>query len=160
MPSFTAEYIGVIHSPFTRLEDMPIQPVGAQDATGTVVVDEQYAPGLKDLDGFSHLHLLYHFHRAGRVELAVVPYLDTTKRGVFATRSPLRPVQIGLSLVELISIDGNRLAIRGVDVLDGTPLLDIKPFIPHFDNRPDARSGWMQAPQAKVEKQRSDDRFA
>ncbi|MBN2082857.1 tRNA (N6-threonylcarbamoyladenosine(37)-N6)-methyltransferase TrmO [bacterium] len=160
MPSFVAEYIGVIHSPFTRLEDMPIQPVGAKDATGTVVVDEQYAPGLKDLDGFSHLHLLYHFHRADRVELTVVPYLDTTKRGVFATRSPLRPVHIGLSLVELTAIDGNRLSIRGVDVLDGTPLLDIKPFIPHFDNRPDARSGWMKAPRDKVERQRSDDRFA
>ncbi len=160
MPGFAAEYIGVIHSPFTRPEDMPIQPVGARDVEGEVVVDEQYAPGLRDLGGFSHIHLLYCFHRADRTELQVVPYLDSELRGVFATRSPLRPARLGLSVVQLLEVDGNRLRVRGVDVLDGTPLLDIKPYIPQFDNRPEATSGWMKSAQTEVERQRSDDRFA
>jgi tRNA-Thr(GGU) m(6)t(6)A37 methyltransferase TsaA len=154
------EIIGTIHSPFTTLENMPIQPSGAGDVEGEVVLDEKYAEGLKDLDGFSHIYLIFHFHKVRRTELSVVPYMDTVKRGVFATRSPLRPSHIGLSIVELVSVDGNRLKVRGLDILDGTPLLDIKPFIPNFDNRENARSGWQKASKDEINRKRSDDRFA
>jgi tRNA-Thr(GGU) m(6)t(6)A37 methyltransferase TsaA len=159
MQHYSTEYIGVIHSPFTRLEDMPIQPVGARSVEGEVVVDERFAPGLQDLGGFSHIHLLYCFHLAARVELTVVPFMDSVVHGVFATRSPLRPVRLGLSVVELIAVEGNRLRVRGLDVLDGTPLLDIKPFIPQFDNRPGASSGWMKSTPDEVQRKRSDQRF-
>jgi tRNA-Thr(GGU) m(6)t(6)A37 methyltransferase TsaA len=159
MQAYSAEYIGVIHTPFTSLRDMPIQPVGARDVEGEVVVEERFAPGLKDLDGFSHIYLLYFFHAANRIELEVVPFMDSARHGVFATRSPLRPAHLGLSVVELLAVDGNRLRVRGVDILDGTPLLDIKPYIPQFDHRPEATSGWMKASQEEVERRRADERF-
>ncbi|HDS30910.1 MAG TPA: tRNA (N6-threonylcarbamoyladenosine(37)-N6)-methyltransferase TrmO [Firmicutes bacterium] len=153
------ESIGTIHSPFTSLENMPIQPSRAGHVEGEVIIDEQFAEGLKDLDMFSHIYLIYFLHKASRTELLVVPYMDTVKRGVFATRSPLRPSHIGLSIVELISVDGNRLKVRGLDILDGTPLLDIKPFVPRFDNREDAKSGWLKASPDEIEQKRSHDRF-
>ncbi len=151
--------IGVIHSPFTKLDGMPIQSAGARGVEGTVELNREYADGLKDLDGFSHIYLLYWFHRAQRTELAVVPFLDTEKRGVFATRSPLRPAHIGLSIVELLRVDGPILTVRGVDILDGTPLLDIKPYVPEFDHRPDATSGWLQKAKGKPADARADTRF-
>ena len=122
------EPIGSICTPFTDLRDMPIQPKGAADIVGTVRLENRYAAGLADLDGFSHLYLLYLFHEARRMELTVVPFMDTVERGVFSTRSPLRPNHIGLSIVELIGVDGNELKVKGIDVLDGTPLLDVKPL--------------------------------
>ena len=154
------ENIGIIHSPFKELENMPIQSVGAQGAEGEVVVDERFAEGLRDLDGFSHIYLIYHFHKATRIELRVVPYMDTERRGVFATRSPLRPAHIGISTVELLTVSGNVLVVRGVDVLDGTPLIDIKPYIPRFDCWQNATSGWMKASRFDIERRRSDNRFA
>jgi len=159
MQAYSVEYIGVIHSPFTHLQDMPIQPVGARTVEGEVVVEERFAPGLKDLDGFSHIYLIYCFHEARRTELEVVPFMDSAVHGVFATRSPLRPAHLGLSVVELLAVDGNRLRVRGLDILDGTPLIDIKPFIPQFDNRLEATSGWMQATRDEVERRRADERF-
>ncbi len=151
--------IGVVRSPFTRLEQMPIQPAGAQDVEGELVVRECYAPGLKDLELFSHIYLLYLFHRAPRTELLVVPYMNTVERGVFATRSPLRPSRIGLSIVRLVSVEGSRVRVRGVDILDGTPLVDIKPYIPQFDHQADASAGWMEASREEVARKRSDSRF-
>ncbi len=151
--------IGTIHSPYTRIENMPIQPRGARDVEGSVHVREEFAEGLRDLDGFSHIYLLYHFHKAGEPRLTVVPFLDTTPRGVFATRSPLRPNPIGISIVEVVRIEGATIVIKGVDILDGTPLLDIKPYIPAFDAVEHAASGWMTARPEDVEKTRSDDRF-
>lgn len=151
--------IGTIHTPFHRLEDMPIQPKGAVGVPGTVIVDEAYQAGLADLDGFSHIYLLYHFHQARRVELTVVPFLDTAPRGVFATRSPLRPNHIGLSIVELMMIEDNRLTVRNIDILDGTPLLDIKPYIVAFDRVEQSRSGWLQADEVDIREKRSDGRF-
>jgi tRNA-Thr(GGU) m(6)t(6)A37 methyltransferase TsaA len=151
--------IGIIHSPFTDLRNMPIQPKGARDIEGTVVVRKQYAAGLKDLAGFSHIYLLYEFHKATRTALKVTPFMDYVKRGVFATRSPLRPSRIGLSIVELISIKGNVLNIRGCDILDDTPLLDIKPYIPQFDHQTRATSGWLKATKREIKTKRSDDRF-
>ncbi len=155
--TFTA--IGTIYSQYSRLEDMPIQPGGAKQSEGKIEVYPQYAAGLKDLAGFSHIYLLYHFHHARRTELVVTPFMDTSPRGVFATRSPLRPNHIGISIVELVAIDGCSLRVCGIDILDKTPLLDIKPYIKNFDAVADSRSGWMKASSEEVASKRSDDRF-
>ena len=154
------EPIGVIKSPFKTLENMPVQPKGAAGTEGEVLVDLKYVEGLADLDGFSHIYLIYCFHRAVRIQLKVIPFMDDKLRGVFSTRSPLRPNHIGLSIVELLSVKENSLIVRGVDVLDGTPLLDIKPYIDVFDRVAQSRSGWLTAEEHEVAKKRSDSRFA
>ena len=151
--------IGVIRTPFTTLDDMPIQPTGAQDVAGEIRLHEQYAEGLQDLDGFSHIHLLYHFHRNSGYSLKVVPFMDNKERGLFSTRAPRRPNLIGLSVVRLEAIDGLVLHVRGIDVLDGTPLLDIKPYVTKFDAAPADRFGWLDRNADKAETLRSDKRF-
>ena len=151
--------IGIVHSPFTELEDMPIQPKGAAGIKGTVEVFESFTEGLKDLDGFSHIILLYHFHRSHGFNLTVVPFLDTEPRGLFSTRAPKRPNPIGLSIVRLDKIEGGVLHIRNVDILDGTPLLDIKPYVPEFDAPAADRTGWLEKVKKTVSNRRSDDRF-
>jgi tRNA-Thr(GGU) m(6)t(6)A37 methyltransferase TsaA len=155
----TIKPIGVIHSGFYSIEDMPIQPGGSTDTTGHIIVDQDYLAGLQDLDGFSHVYLIYSFHEAKRTELTVTPFMDDQPRGVFSTRSPLRPNHIGLSVVRLKSIAGNKIFIEGIDVLDGTPLLDIKPYIKEFDAVKESTSGWLQASAEEVSKKRSDNRF-
>ncbi len=152
--------IGSIHSPFTDLKDMPIQPTGQASAPGTVEVLPEFAAGLKDLEGFSHVILLYHLHKVRRVDLTVTPFLGSEPRGVFATRAPTRPNPIGLSIVELVRIEGNRLYLGNVDILDGTPLLDIKPYVPEFDQPAEARAGWLEGLRGKVRSVKSDDRFS
>jgi tRNA-Thr(GGU) m(6)t(6)A37 methyltransferase TsaA len=142
MQHFTLHAIGIIHSPFTSPSEVPIQ-AARSEAIGRVEVFPEYGPGLRDLDGFSHVVLVYWFHRAGDVSLAVRPFLDDQPHGLFATRYPARPNPIGLSVVELVRVDECTLHVRAVDVLDGTPLLDIKPFVPAFDHRPGARVGWL-----------------
>ena len=117
--------IGVIHSPFESVEGMPIQPCGAEGVEGTVEVFPEFAEGLKDLDGFSHVILLYHFHRSVGFTLVVTPFMDTESRGVFATRAPKRPNPIALSVVRLMRRDNSILHVQNVDVLNETPLLDI-----------------------------------
>jgi len=159
VPSIHLQPIGVIRTPFKMLENMPIQPKGAADVIGTVEVHPELAAGLKDLDGFSHVYLLYHFHRAAKTTLVVKPFLDQTARGVFATRAPVRPNHLGLSVVELLSVKDNVLTVRGIDVLDGTPLLDIKPYVEQFDHPAHSRSGWMAASDSDIQGQRSDQRF-
>jgi tRNA-Thr(GGU) m(6)t(6)A37 methyltransferase TsaA len=151
--------IGTIHTPFKVLEDMPIQPKGAAETIGTVELEEQYMQGLADLEGFSHIYLLYEFHMARRTELTVIPFMDTQPRGVFATRSPLRPNHIGISIVQLIGVEKNIVTVRGIDILNGSPLLDIKPYIAAFDAVQDSRSGWMQGSDEDVITKRSDRRF-
>ena len=151
--------IGIIHSPFTDLVDMPIQPNSTESASGTVDILPEYAEGLHDLDGFSHIILLYHLHQAGKPRLQVIPFLDSKPHGVFATRAPVRPNPIGLSVVELISIQGNQLTVAGLDILDGTPLLDIKPYIPTFDERFEYRIGWLERSAGDSSTTLSDDRF-
>ena len=151
--------IGIIHTPFQSLENMPIQPKGASEVAGEVILDPMYSDGLADLEGFSHCYLIYFFHRARAVKMSVVPFMDTARRGIFATRSPLRPNHIGLSIVELVGVENNRLIIRGVDMLDNTPLLDIKPYIEAFDNVMSSRSGWFKATENEVAAKRSDSRF-
>jgi len=152
------EPIGVIHTPFTEPKGSPIQPVSANCAAGVVELFPEFAAGLRDLAGFSHILLIYHFHRARPYALSVVPFLDTQPRGLFATRAPNRPSPIGISLVGLERIDGCRLHVANIDVLDGTPLLDIKPHVPDFDCAPGARTGWMAA--ASARRTVADDRFS
>jgi len=152
--------IGIIHSPHTTPEGMPIQPTGAKGITGTVEVFETFAPGLKDLNGFSHIILLYYFHRSNGYKLEIVPFLDDKPHGVFSTRAPKRPNSIGLSIVKLNKIKNGILYIENIDVLDETPLLDIKPYVPDFDGQTGVRTGWMQDVQKKtVAKKKSDNRF-
>jgi len=140
---FAMRPVGVIHSPFTDRSQTPTQSWRSQ-AVGQVEVYPEFVKGLKDVEEFSHLYLLFAFHRSTGYSLRVIPYRDTQLRGLFATRSPNRPNPIGLSLVRLLSRDNNVLHIEGVDVLDGTPLLDIKPFIPDFDLVTDFRRGWSE----------------
>lgn len=151
--------IGTIRTPFKTLAGMPIQPLGARRARGRVELAAEYQAGLKDLRGFSHVILLYHFHRSRGYELEVTPFLDSRRRGLFATRAPKRPNAIGLSVVRLISIKGHTLIVEGVDMLDGTPLLDIKPHVPAFDHVRSVRIGWLKEARAKARRQKSDDRF-
>jgi tRNA (adenine37-N6)-methyltransferase len=153
------EPIGIIHTPFLELEGMPIQPAGAAGVRGTVEVFEEFRAGLKDLEGFSHIILFYFFHRSKGFKLEVIPFLDNVSRGVFATRAPKRPNPIGISVVRLDTIENSVLHVKDVDILDGTPLLDIKPYVPEFDNRQGARTGWLEHAGSKVSKQKSDDRF-
>ncbi len=139
---FTYKAIGIIHSCFNEQSSTPIQGVFS-DATGTIEIFPEYAEGLKDIEGFSHIFLIYHFHRALEHSLVQKPFLDGSRgRGIFATRHFNRPNHIGLSLVELTGVKGNVLEISGVDILDGTPLLDIKPYVRQFDIRDNVRSGW------------------
>jgi tRNA (adenine37-N6)-methyltransferase len=126
---------------------------------GTVEVFEAYRPGLKDLDGFSHIILLYHFHRSHGFNLHVVPFMDSELRGLFATRAPKRPNPIGLSVVQLDRVETGVLQIQNVDMLDGTPLLDIKPYVPEFDPQAEVRTGWLERARKTVSSRKSDDRF-
>lgn len=159
MNSIQFKQIGIIHSPHKDIKGMPVQPSSAEGIKGTVEVYENYAEGLKDIDGFSHIILLYHLHKVEKSELIVTPFLDTAPRGVFATRAPTRPNPIGLSIVRLKSIEGNVLHIENIDILDGTPLLDIKPYIKEFDHNENVRTGWMKAARGEIESKRSDNRF-
>jgi len=138
---FTMKPIGVIHSPFTDKRQTPIQASRSQ-AVGQVEVYPEFAEGLQDVEGFSHLILLYVFHRSSEYTLRVKPFLDDEWRGLFATRYPSRPNPLGLSVVHLLERHDNILEIEGVDVLDGTPLLDIKPYMPEFDVRTGVHTGW------------------
>jgi tRNA-Thr(GGU) m(6)t(6)A37 methyltransferase TsaA len=153
------EPIGVIRTPFKKLEQMPIQPNGAKSVIATIEIEKEFVPGLKDLEDFSHIYLIYYFHEAVRTELEVIPFMDTQERGVFSTRSPLRPSHMGLSITTVISIDDNIVTIKGIDVLDGTPLIDIKPYIPQFDGVNGVKTGWMNKSKSEVNTARSDDRF-
>ena len=157
-PTFRA--IGVIHSPFKDPRGMPIQPQGAKGIRGTIVINPQYSKGLKDIQGFSHIVLLYEFHLSKGYSLTVTPFLDTRSHGVFATRAPRRPTSIGMSIVRLLKVKGRKLHIANVDIVDGTPLLDIKPYVPAFDVRKVIRIGWLTKKKAKASAQKSDGRFS
>ncbi|MBN2028965.1 tRNA (N6-threonylcarbamoyladenosine(37)-N6)-methyltransferase TrmO [bacterium] len=151
--------IGIIHTPFRDLRGVPIQPAFDQRNQGTIELKKEYLDGLKDLDGFSHILIIYHFHLSKGYRLHVVPFLDTVLRGLFATRAPKRPNPIGISLVKLIKIEGSIVHIEDIDVVDGTPLLDIKPYIRQFDEVEDYRSGWLSGKIGRGNQVKSDDRF-
>ena len=145
--------IATIQSPFCNLENMPVQPRGAKDTYATIKFKEEYQEGLKDLKEFSHIYLIYYFHKVCKHELSVIPFNDET-------RTPVHPNQIGLSIVELVSVEKNIVTIKGINILDGTPLLDIKPYIENFDKIDGiTRSGWMKNSTYDIEKKRSDNRF-
>ncbi|RLG70733.1 MAG: tRNA (N6-threonylcarbamoyladenosine(37)-N6)-methyltransferase TrmO [Methanobacteriota archaeon] len=151
--------IGVIHSPFKEPRGTPIQPTAGKGVRGVIEVFPEYVEGLKDLEGFSHIILLYYFHLSRKTELRVKPFMDNKLRGVFSTRAPNRPNPIGVSVVRLLRVEGNRVHIQGLDIVDGTPLLDIKPYVPEFDMRKAEKVGWLEKNLGKLEKTRDDGRF-
>ena len=151
--------IGIVHSPFAELKGMPIQPSRAKGIAGTVEVFLEFQEGLKDLNGFSHIILLYHFHMVTGYSLQVVPFLDSELRGLFATRAPKRPNPIGLSVVRLKGVQGGVLSVLDLDILDGTPILDIKPYVTEFDERTNVNIGWLEEARKQERKALSDDRF-
>jgi len=152
--------IGVVRSAFAKPTDAPIQAAGAGGAEGTIEIFPEHAEGLADLAGFSHLIVLYRFHRITKTQLTVVPFLDTDAHGVFATRSPARPNALGLSVLRLLRVDGVRLHVQDVDMIDGTPVLDLKPFVPQFDHRSDVRIGWFEGKVGELQGRKADDRFS
>jgi len=154
------EPIGMIRTPFESPDGMPIQPVGDGAVEGRVELEEAYTDGVSDLDGFSHCILLYHFHASDETtSLAVEPFLDDEPRGVFSTRAPQRPNPIGLSVVEIESITAETMTVNGIDVVDRTPLLDIKPFVPDFDAPADVETGWLTASRETIGSTQADERF-
>ena len=160
MKEIVYEPIGTIHTPFEKLEGMPVQPSGAKGIEGWVEVDPRYEEALSDLDGFSHIFLIYHLHESSGYSLRVVPCLDTVKSGLFSTRAPRRPNAIGISVVRLKRVDGNRVYVMDVDMLDGTPLLDIKPCVREFDISEDIKIGWLEGKARRASNQKSDNRFS
>ena len=152
-------YIGRLSTPFSSVEGMPIQAAGAECAVGKATIEPAYVEGLKDLEGFSHIILIYHLDRIEGYALEVLPFLDVRKHGIFATRSPKRPNPIGISVVKLLSVAGNVLTFAGPDMLDGTPLLDIKPYVARFDRFSPEREGWFEGKSEKAATTKSDGRF-
>lgn len=150
--------IGVIHSPFKAALGTPIQPAYAEGAEGTVELLPEYVAGLADLEGFERIWLLSYLDRTREYRLKVVPFRDTELRGLFSTRSPSRPNPLGLSVVKLLEVKKNILRIAGVDLLDGTPLLDIKPYVPFFEAFPDSKAGWLE--KRRQDRRTDDGRFA
>jgi tRNA-Thr(GGU) m(6)t(6)A37 methyltransferase TsaA len=151
--------IGIIHTPFKEPKNVPIQAAASKGNQGTIEICSQYVEGLKDLDGFSHIILLYHFHLVNGCSLMVKPFLDDKLHGIFATRAPARPNKIGFSIVQLKKIEQNVLFIEDVDIVDGTPLLDIKPYVPKFDHREMVEIGWFSSKISKLSETRDDGRF-
>ena len=154
----TFKPIGVISTPFKTKEGMPIQPIGAIGVEGKIEISHEYEQALDDLDGFSHIILLFYFHQTKETKLKVVPFLDDKLHGVFSTRAPSRPNPIGLSVVKLIRREKNILFIENVDMISGTPLIDIKPYIPEVDNIDAKKIGWLEGKKNRFEKQLSDKR--
>jgi len=159
MDKITYQPIGIIHTPHKTPEGTPIQSIAALGISGTVEVHPQFSEGLLDLEGFSHIILLYHFDRVTRTKLIVKPFLDDAFHGVFATRAPVRPNPIGYSIVRLVKIDENIIYIEDVDILDGTPLLDIKPYVDSFDGRDSGKQGWLEKNMGDLTGKTDDGRF-
>ena len=151
--------IGIIHSPFKEIKGIPIQPSAAKGIEGKVEIFPEYAEGIDDIGNFSHIFLIYHLHLSRKYSLRVKPYMDDKERGVFATRAPSRPNPIGISVVELLEVDGNMLHIKNVDIVDGTPLLDIKPYVPEFDIHNVKKIGWLEKNVHKLPETKDDGRF-
>ena len=151
--------IGIIHSPFNEPKGVPIQSTSAKRIRGEVEIFQEYKEGLKDLDGFSHIILIYHFHLTKNFKLEVKPFMDNEFHGVFATRAPARPNPIGISIVHLIKIEDNILYIEDVDIVNGTPLLDVKPYVPQFDIKEVYKIGWLEKNVHKLKNAKDDGRF-
>lgn len=156
------EQIGTIYTPFKELHNMPVQPYGAKETLATIQLKDKYAQGLQDLESFSHIYLFYYFHKTQKYELNAIPFNDktNTSRGIFSTRTPLHPNNIGMSLVQLVEVTHNQVIVKGIDVLNETPLLDIKPYIENFDiiDTP-VKNGWANISKEEIFHKRSDSRF-
>jgi tRNA-Thr(GGU) m(6)t(6)A37 methyltransferase TsaA len=151
--------IGIVHTPYEEARGTPIQPRFGRGVKGTVEVYPEYAEGLADLDGFSHIILIYHLHCSSGYKLKVKPFLEDRKRGLFATRAPRRPNPIGISTVRLLRIEGRTLYVADLDILDGTPLLDIKPYVPAFEDDRDTEVGWLTGKLGPDDRPVADERF-
>jgi tRNA-Thr(GGU) m(6)t(6)A37 methyltransferase TsaA len=152
--------IGAIHSEFKEPKGTPIQTAASAGNKGTIEIFPEFIDGLQDLEGFSHIFLIYHFHLSKKTSLIVKPFMDDNDHGIFSVRAPSRPNPIGISIVRLDKIDGNILYIKDVDIVDGTPLLDIKPYVKEFDVRTDTRNGWLEQNVQNLKKTKADERFA
>jgi tRNA (adenine37-N6)-methyltransferase len=152
--------IGVIHTPFKETKGTPISSLAGYGVRGTIELFEEYAEGLKDIDGFSHLSLIYYMHLVQKVGLVGIPFMDDKPHGVFAMRSPLRPNHIGISVIKLLAVHNNILDIEDLDIIDGTPLLDIKPYLPEMDSRTECRTGWFASNIQKMFSIRDDGRYS
>lgn len=159
VPSIAYAPVAYLRTPFTSVRGMPIQPVGAQGVAGSIEMLPEFAGGLADIEGFSHLLVIYHLHESKGFALRVTPFLDTCEHGIFATRSPRRPNPIGISVLRLTGVSGNRLLVENVDMLDNTPVLDIKPYVPAFDVWDADRTGWFATVADNAAQCRADDRF-
>ncbi len=159
--SSTIEFqsIGIIHTEHMQASGTPIQPPAAENCQGRIILNPEFKIGLQDLDGFSHIILLYYLDRITTRKLLVKPFMDDTERGVFATRAPSRPNPIGLSVVKLISVQGNEIIFAGADMLNNTPLLDIKPYVPAFDPPSVEKIGWLQHNAERLQNSQDDGRF-
>lgn len=151
--------IGVIHSPFKEPKGTPIQPASAKGIKGEVEVFPEYTDGLKDIAGFSHIILIYHFHLVKKTTLIAKPFMDDKRHGIFSIRGPSRPNPIGISIVRLINVKNNILHVENLDIVEGTPLLDIKPYIPEFDKVRVTQYGWLKNNIDKLSKTKDDGRF-
>lgn len=151
--------IGIVHSPHRELSGMPVQPPSAVEFIGEIEILPEFTEGLLDIEGFSRLMIFYHLHKSTGPLLSAKPFLDTVPHGVFASRIPRRPNALGFSIVRLLSRKENILQIRDVDILDGTPVLDIKPYVPAFDSYPNEQSGWFTGKLDSISEKRSDERF-
>jgi tRNA-Thr(GGU) m(6)t(6)A37 methyltransferase TsaA len=160
MNEITYRPIGIIHSPFKEPEGTPIQAIAAKGVHGTIELFQEYTEGMEDLDGFSHVILIYHFHLAKGAALKVTPFMDDRTHGVFSTRAPGRPNPIGISVVELDKIEHNILYVKDLDIVEGTPLLDIKPYVPEFDTRVVKKKGWIEKNVNRLSTSKDDGRFS
>ncbi len=160
MKSIEYRQIGRVKSPIKQPQNAPIQPNGAGDVIAHIEISADYAAGLRDLEGFSHIIVIYHFHQHKPYKLVCKPFLDDSPHGIFAIRAPNRPNPIGLSVVRLRSVVDNVLEVAGADMIDGTPVLDIKPYVATFDAHPTATLGWLEQRAAASATHRSDDRFS
>ncbi len=151
--------IGIIHSPFKEPKNTPIQPAGAEGIEGRIEVFPEYSECLKDIEGFSHIIIIYHFHLVKNWKPLVKPYMDEEYHGVFATRAPARPNSIGLSVVNLVDVKNNILIVKDIDIVDKTPILDIKPYTPEFDIREVKKIGWLDKNIHKLPNSKDDGRF-
>lgn len=159
MEEIKIDPIGIINTPFKTRDGMPIQPSGADGVEGIIKIQDKYKEGLKDLDGFSHIILIYQFHLVKDYELSLIPFMDSIPHGVFSTRAPKRPNAIGFSVVKLNKVEDNLVYIENIDVLDETPLIDIKPLIPDVDFADVTKLGWLEGRSNKMGDKTSDKRF-
>ncbi len=157
--TFTNKPIGIIETPFNDLQGMPIQPSGADDVIGTIKINKELEAGLDDIKGFSHVILLYYFHKTKGYSLKVKPFLGDQERGLFSTRAPRRPNPLGISIVQLLQRNDNILTVKGIDVLNGTQLIDIKPYVPGFGEKSASSIGWLESKQERATSLKSDRRF-